>query len=223
MMIKKTKKYLNLEKQSTEKAHNTYPKMDAPDDRVAFSGLTKSYCVGLVDMVDSTKISAEMNEMEWCRYYEIFLNSMAKILPRFGGKVIKNQGDSLLYYFPESSKARKYGFMSCIESSLSMIEEHDVICENLEKEGLPCLNYRVSADYGKVVIMKSNNSSSPDLIGPPVNMCAKINHLAQPNGVVIGGDLYQNVKEINDYRYSQKKSFSVGFKFSYPVYSITRS
>jgi class 3 adenylate cyclase len=148
---------------------------------------------------------------------------MAKILPRFGGKVIKNQGDSLLYYFPESSKARKYGFMSCVESSLAMIEEHDVICENLEKEGLPCSNYRVSADYGKVVIMNSNNSSSPDLIGPPVNMCAKINHLAQPNGVVIGGDLYQNVKEINDYRYSQKKSFSVGFKFSYPVYSITRS
>jgi len=223
MMIQKNKKYLNLEKQSTEKANHTYPKMDAPDYMVAFSGLAKSYCVGLVDMVDSTKISAEMNEMEWCRYYEIFLNSMAKILPRFGGKVIKNQGDSLLYYFPESSKARKYGFMSCVESSLAMIEEHDVICENLEKEGLPCSNYRVSADYGKVVIMKSNNSFSPDLIGPPVNMCAKINHLAQPNGVVIGADLYQNVKDINDYRYSQKKSFSVGFKFSYPVYSITRS
>ena len=223
MMIQKNKKYLNLEKQSTERAHNTYPKMDAPDYMVAFSGLTKSYCVGIVDMVDSTKISAEMNEMEWCRYYEIFLNSMAKILPRFGGKVIKNQGDSLLYYFPESSKARKYGFMSCIESSLAMIEEHDAICEILKKEGLPCLNYRVSADYGKVVIMKSNNSFSPDLIGPPVNMCAKINHLAQPNGVVIGADLYQNVKELNDYRYSQKKSFSVGFKFSYPVYSITRS
>lgn len=222
MLVQGNKENVNLEKPSIKEVFKTYPKMDTPDYMVAFSGLTKSYCVGIVDMVDSTKISAEMNEMEWCRYYEIFLNSMAKILPRFGGKVIKNQGDSLLYYFPETSKATKYGFMSCIESSLSMIEEHDAICEILEKEGLPCLNYRVSADYGKVVIMKSNNSSSPDLIGPPVNMCAKINHLAQSNGVVIGGDLYQNVKEINDYRYSQKKGFSVGFKFSYPVYSITR-
>ena len=222
MLVQGNKENVNLEKPSIKEVFKTYPKMDTHDYKVAFSGLTKSYCVGIVDMVDSTKISAEMNEMEWCRYYEIFLNSMAKILPRFGGKVIKNQGDSLLYYFPETSKATKYGFMSCIESSLSMIEEHEAICEILEKEGLPCLNYRVSADYGKVVIMKSNNSSSPDLIGPPVNMCAKINHLAQSNGVVIGGDLYQNVKEINDYRYSQKKGFSVGFKFSYPVYSITR-
>jgi len=223
MLVQRNKENMNLEKPSIKEAYKTYPKMDTPDYMVAFSGLTKSYCVGIVDMVDSTKISAEMNEMEWCRYYEIFLNSMAKILPRFGGNVIKNQGDSLLYYFPESSRATKYGFMSCIESGLSMIEEHDAICEILEKEGLPCLNYRVSADYGKVVIMKSNNSSSPDLIGPPMNMCAKINHLAQPNGVVIGGDLYQNVKELNDYRYSQRKGFSIGFKFTYPVYSITRS
>ncbi len=213
---------LNLEKRSNSEVNQTYQRMDAPDYMVAFSGLSKSYCIGIVDMVESTKISAEMNEMEWCRYYEIFLNSMAKILPRFGGRVIKNQGDSLFYYFPDSSKATKYGFMSCIESSLSMIEEHDDICEILEKERLPGVDYRVSVDYGKVVIMKSNNSLSPDLIGPPVNMCAKINHRAQPNEVVIGGDLYQNVKDVKDYRYSQTKGFSIGFKYSYPVYTVTR-
>ncbi len=213
---------LNLGNHSSEGGKQTYQKMDTADYMVAFSGLSKNYAIGIVDMVESTKISAEMNEMAWCKYYEIFLNSMAKILPRFGGTVIKNQGDSLLYYFPESSKATKYGFMSCIECSLTLPEEHDVVCESLEKEGLPRLNYRVSADYGKVVIMKPNNSASLDLIGPPVNMCSKINHLAQNNGVVIGGDLYQNIKDIKDYRYSQKKGFSIGFKYSYPVYEVSR-
>jgi len=221
-MTQTSKGNLNMEKQSHKGVYQTFQKMDTADYMVAFSGLSKNYCIGIVDMVESTKISAEMNEMEWCRFYEIFLNSMAKILPRFGGAVIKNQGDSLLYYFPESSKGTKYGFMSCIECSLSLTEEHDVLCEILKKEGLPCLNYRVSADYGKVVIMKSNNSTSPDLIGPPVNMCSKINHLAQINEVVIGGDLFQNVKAIKDYRYSQKKGFSVGFKYSYPVYGVNR-
>ena len=89
-------------------------KMSNPDYLVAFSGLAKNYCIGIVDMVSSTKISAEMNEFEWCRYYEIFLNSMAKILPRFGGRVIKNQGDCLLYYFPESSRATQFSLTSCI-------------------------------------------------------------------------------------------------------------
>jgi class 3 adenylate cyclase len=198
------------------------PVMGVSDYMVAFSGLSKSYCIGIVDMVKSTKISAEMNEVQWCKYYETFLNSMAKILPRFGGMVIKNQGDSLLYYFPESSSSTKYSIMSCLECNLSMLEKHDEICENLKKEGLPCLDYRVSADYGKVVLMKSNNSSSQDLIGPPVNMCAKINHAASTNGAVIGGDLYSMVRGFNDYRFKEIKGFSLGFKHSYPVYRLER-
>lgn len=222
MIIEKEKIPMDLRNFSA-KIHQDNKKMNTSDYLVAFSGLAKSYCIGIVDMVGSTKISAEMNEFEWCKYYEIFLNSMAKILPRFGGEVIKNQGDSLLYYFPESAKGTKFGFMSCIESSLAMIEEHDKISEILKKQGLPMVNYRVSMDYGKVVIMNSNNSLTPDLIGPPVNMCTKINHLAQTNGIVIGGDLYQNIKEIKDYKYSQKKGFSMGFKYSYPVYEVTRA
>ena len=222
MMTQHDKESLGLEKPDAIKKSQSVQKMANSDYMVAFSGLSKNYCIGIVDMVESTKISAEMNEIEWCNYYEIFLNSMARILPRFGGVVIKNQGDSLLYYFPESSKGKKFGFMSCIECSIALTEEHDKVCENLKKQGLPCLNYRVSADYGKVVIMKSNTSSSSDLIGPPVNMCAKINHLAQTNGVVIGGDLYQNVKEIKDYKFSEKKGFSIGFRYSYPVYGVER-
>ena len=116
-----------------------------------------------------------------------------------------------MYYFPESSKSTKYGFMSCIECSLSMIDEHDIICENLKKEGLPFLNYRISVDYGRVVIMKSNNSSSPDLIGPPVNMCAKINHAASSNGAVLGGDLYHMVKGFEDYKF--KLTFCLIMRF----------
>ena len=211
----------NLDSQNNYELQNE--KMSSSDYIVAFSGLTKSYCIGLVDMADSTKISANMNEKEWCRYYEIFLNSIATILPKFGGAVIKNQGDSLLYYFPESSNPqRKYGFLSCLECSLAIIDAHDLICRKLELENLPCLNYRVSADYGKVAIMNTNNSSMPDLIGPPVNMCSKINHRAENNGVVIGGDLYQVVKDLQDYRFKPETGFSIGLKYAYPIYSVSR-
>ncbi len=220
-MVDKDKEKLNLKNSSNDQSTGSQ-KMNTVDYLVAFSGLAKNYCIGIVDMVNSTKISAEMNEFEWCRYYEIFLNSMAKILPRFGGKVIKNQGDSLLYYFPESSRATQFALTSCIESAFAMKEEHEKINEILKNEKLPKMNYRISLDYGKVVIMNSNNSSTPDLIGPPVNMCTKINHIAETNGIVIGGDFYQNVKHIKDYRYSQRNGFSIGLKYSYPVYQITR-
>jgi len=197
------------------------PRPTTSDYLVEFSTNTTSYCVGLVDMVNSTKISATIGPSKISRYYQIFLNSMSRIMSRFGGFVIKNVGDSLFYYFPESSKNSNYGFMSCLEASLAMVESHDVICDKLRDEGLPALDYRVSADYGSVVIMKSNASNSLDMIGPPVNMCSKINRSASKNGVVIGGDLHQMVKKL-DYVIKPVHGFSLGFKVDYPVYSVAR-
>ena len=190
---------------------------------VQFSSKTENYCVGLVDMVDSTKISARIGWARSTRYYQLFLNSMSEILKRFGGFVIKNVGDCLVYYFPESSKRdRKFGFMSCIECSLAMIESHNYFTQILSEEGLPPVDYRISVDYGSVVIMKSNGTSVPDMIGPPVNMCSKINHYATRNGIVIGGDMYEMVKDFDDYTFKEVQSLSLGFKYSYPVYSVTR-
>ena len=70
--------------------------------------------------------------------------------------------------------------------------------------------------------MKSNTSDSLDMIGPPVNMCTKINHHAKPNQAVIGGDLYEMVKDFDEYAFKGLPSYSLGFKLSYPVYLLLR-
>jgi len=190
---------------------------------VNFSGESKNYCVGFVDIVNSTKISVMLTQEKMSKYYEIFLNSMANIVERFDGFVIKNVGDSLLYYFPESSKSSKrQGFLSCIECSVTMIDSHKLINKKVQNEDLPLLNYRVSADYGKITIIKSDNSSARDIIGIPVNICSKINSSATQNGAVIGSDLYQLVKDFDGYNYNQIKAYSVGLKQSYPIYSVQR-
>ena len=190
---------------------------------VDFSGESKQYCVGFVDIVNSTRISATLNQEKMSKYYEIFLNSMANIVERFDGFVIKNIGDSLLYYFPESSKSStKNGFLSCIESSLTMIDSHALINTKVKNEDLPSLNYRVSADYGKVTIIKSDNSFVNDIVGVPVNICSKINGSASKNGAVIGSDLYQIVKDFDNYQYDEIEAYSVGLKQSYPIYSVQR-
>jgi class 3 adenylate cyclase len=178
----------------------------------------------MVDMADSTKMAATLGNAKISTYYQIFLNSMSKIVSRFGGVVIKNIGDCLVYYFPESSNInRKFGFMSSLECSLAMIERHDDICKALSQNNLPCVDYRVSADYGSVVIMRANNSESLDMIGPPVNMCNKINQTASRNGIVIGGDLHLMVKHFGDYKFNEVKGYSLGFKNSYPIYSLGRN
>ena len=208
---------------SLDESTNFTPEITSSDYLVSFSSQSKSYCVGMVDMVNSTKITHQMSNEKIAQYYQIFLNSMGSVLGRFGGVVIKNIGDSLLYYFPESSKQKgKYDFMNCIEANLAIIEEHTAISNKLIECALPPLDYRVSTDYGPCMIMKSNNSSVTDMVGPPMNMCTKINRSAAVNGIVLGSDCYEVVKDFDEYEFKRSGEHSIGLKHSYPLYSVFR-
>jgi len=59
------------------------------------------------------------------------------------------------------------------------------------------------------------------LIGPPVNMCAKINHYAEKNEFVIGNDLHQITKKFHEYNFEEIRSCDVGFRLQYPIYRVT--
>jgi class 3 adenylate cyclase len=183
--------------------------------------LTQSNCaVGLVDMVDSTKISAHIGPKKTARYYQIFLNSMSKIIYRCNGIIIKNIGDSLLYYFPYSD-TDKISLTNCIECGLEMIRSKKYLSQQLISEGLPAVDFRISADYGTVFFMKTSINDSIDLIGTPVNMSSKINRLSAKNQFVIGSDLFQMVKELKFCQFKETNHYSLGFKQSYPVYLIS--
>ncbi len=174
-------------------------------------------------MVDSTKICARLGPTKASRYYQVFINSMAKILAKYEGTVIKNIGDCLLYYFSHTKETNENYFANCLNASIAMIEAHDTICDRLRDEGLPCLDYRISLDYGNVIMMKSNMSSSVDMIGPPLNMSTRINRYAKKNGVVIGGDMYEMSKKLKQIDFKAVTGHCVGFKFSYPVYSVSKT
>jgi len=196
--------------------------MQVQDYMIAFSGHTKSFCVGVVDMIDSTKISSKLSSSQNSKYYEIFLNTMARVLNRFGGMILKNVGDCLVFYFPESSKGRRFGFMTCLEGCLAMVDSHKFIGEIAKKEGLPQINYRISCDYGPVVIMKQYGSSNIDMIGPPMNICSKINRMAPRNNFVIGADLYEITKKYSEYSFSSHSKFDSELKSDYSVYLVSR-
>lgn len=190
---------------------------------VTFSEESVSYCIGLVDMMSSTKLAASLGMQKMSKYYQYFLNLMSKIIIEFDGRIIKNVGDCLLYYFPETARwQNREAITKSLECSLAMIGVHEFLCSQLKAERLPCCDYRISMDYGFVMPMKSTDSRSTDMIGPAVNMCAKINRCADKNGVVVGGDLYHIAKHLGNFSFKEVGGYSAGFKLTYPVYSLSR-
>ena len=106
-----------------------------------------------------------------------------------------------------------------------MIAANSVINDKLFEQALPAVKYRISSDYGIMQIAKSNASLNDDLFGTTVNLCAKMNKMAKPNSMVIGGDLYRVLKSIstlrNHYNFKPAGYYSVGIKETYPLYSVT--
>jgi CheY-like chemotaxis protein len=194
-------------------------------EEISFSSKSENYCVSFVDIVNSTNITAQISHTEKIgKYYSIFINTMATLARNYGAKITKNAGDSLIYYFPKTADStNKAAFIDVIECGLTMISAGTVLNTKMYEEGLPSIDYRISADYGRVGIVSSAISQNDDLFGPTMNICSKINSKALPNQMVIGGDLYQIIKSSNhrhDYRFKSVGEYPVGFKQMYPVYSV---
>ena len=200
-------------------------------DEISFNQEYNSYCICFIDMIDSTKVIANISTSDKVRkYYSIFLNSMSDIIRSFDGKIIKNAGDCLIFYFPKTLNFNNApAFRDVLECGTTMTAAFKVINSKLSENKLPSVNYRISADYGKAIIAKSASSDNYDLFGPTMNICSKINSKAPPNGMVIGNDLYQVLKSFfssksissQEYKFKNIGQYSIpGLKQSYPIYSV---
>ena len=189
---------------------------------ISVFGTQKQICVGIIDIIDSSKNVAKMPINKSSTYYEIFINHMAKIINHFNGKVLKTMGDGLLFYFPESAYSeRQFGFMSCIETGLAMSESHDELTDKLLEEFLPAINFRISLNYGQVTMMKTEEWLL-DLMGTTINICSKINHKCKKNEIVMGDDLYKQVKDIKEYKFKKIGEHTLDLKHTYQIHSVKR-
>lgn len=196
---------------------------DTAKFNVVISKKVEYYCVAIVDLVNSTNITSRLSFEKTRLYYGLFLNTMAILSKEMGAFVIKNVGDGLLVYFPKTGNDKdKSAFREVLECGMTMIEAREIINDMASEKMLPDINFRISADYGGVMMADSTTSHITDIFGTPVNICNRINSFALPNEMVIGGDMYQCVKNENGFVFEEIKSCDVGQKHPYSVYNVKR-
>ncbi|MGI0012454.1 MAG: response regulator [Nitrososphaera sp.] len=204
------------------------PPQDMPVDAAMAGELSfsrsENYCVCVVDIVNSTKAVAEITDPTRVRrYYCLFINSISSIAKKFRGKVIKNMGDAVAFYFPDTKNTGfSRPFKDVINCGARIIDTRDLISQMLVEEKLPSIRYRISADFGKLEIADGGASGSEDFFGSTMNVVSKINKIATPNSMVIGGDLYQIINRFNfsEYTFRATQGYSLGFRQTYPVYAL---
>ena len=197
---------------------------------VRFSGVTIKSCVGFIDLVDSTKNIATMDNLESIRkYYSTFINSISKIVKSYGGKVLKNIGDCILFYFPKTSDINNANsFQEAIECDFKILDERYKINDELARKHLPPFNFRLSLDYGVLDLALVGDYSQTDLFGSTLDLCSKINSssFSIQNEIIIGDRLYKVLKSsniVNNYYFINNGEYKITETNRYPTYNIRRT
>lgn len=192
-------------------------------DNIFFSEKSCMCCVGFVDMIDSTRITAGLTTRQMSKYYTLFINWVSGIIGGYNGKVVKNTGDGLLFYFALLGDSPIKAVRDCLNSAITLSVLHHNVNSKFISELLPELNYRISLDYGEVSFAQTVDSTTSDIFSTTVNICAKINKVVEPNKVIIGGDLYRIAKNLSGYDFHEvKKAISIS-KRAYPLYTVSEA
>ena len=197
---------------------------------IRFSGDSIKSCVGFIDLVDSTKNTITMEGLDYIRrYYSTFINSVSNIVKSSNGRVVKNIGDCLLFYFPKTSNDKnENSFREVIECALKILETRYSLNDELSKQHLPPFNFRISIDYGVVDLALVGDYSQIDLFGSTLNLCSKINSssLSIPNEIIIGDNFYRILKSfssvVKDFNFSNNGIYKITESTEYPTYNIKR-
>jgi class 3 adenylate cyclase len=198
---------------------------------IRFSGDSIKSCIGFIDLVDSTKNTITMEGLDYIRrYYSTFINSLSNLVKSSNGRVVKNIGDCLLFYFPNTSNEKnEHSFREVIECILKILDNRYSLNDELSKQHLPPFNFRISIDYGTVDLALVGDYSQIDLFGSTLNLCSKINSsssLSIPNEIIIGDNFYRILKSfpsiVRDFNFLNNGEYKITETTGYPTYNIKR-
>lgn len=145
-----------------------------------------------VDLVGSTDITLSLPEDKVAIIISSFAQEMASTIAQHDGYVLKFVGDAVIGYFiAEGNIDTADNAVNCAKSMLMVIEKG--INPILSQYDYPELMVKIGLDYGQNMIVRYGGDaeqSHVDVLGPAMNIAAKIQGMAKPNQILIGEDVY---------------------------------
>ena len=146
-----------------------------------------------IDLVGSTSMILNLPNDKLAAIFTTFAQEMAYVIKRHEGFVLKFVGDAVIGYFvtEELSLNVAVRAVTCAESMLKVLKIG--INPILKNNKLPELKVKIGIDYGENTIVRYGDDPQEahvDILGPSVSMAAKIQHLSQPDQIMIGNDIF---------------------------------
>lgn len=216
-----------------------HPEIEHP----VFAKFHSSLVVGMLDIVRSTEITMPLSGESIDDFYTIFLQETAAILQHNNARIIKNIGDGILFYFPETvsvgasdidenSNETQKAFAEVLACANALLSGRAKMNEKLSAANLPTIEHRTSFSFGAVSAMISTEGAIIDLFGSVINTCTKMNKMAKPNTCIVGEALHEKFvslgiagsggEERDGSVFGKIGDYHVGDKLSFGVWQIAQ-
>ena len=192
-------------------------------------GKSTRYCVSIIEMVSPSAFNLDgYNSEQIGKLYTLFIKTMHQILIEHGGKVLRNEGDTIRAYFPKTSIKNDFGWVKeFLECCLKQIENRRSLSKKMNDEGLPEIFYKVTADYE---MLRFNWDANDDWNTIPfVPLLNKISRITPANCIALGEDLYRSistaVSDEDRYKFERLGAFPIYSPNTsrYSLYLLSRS
>ncbi len=199
---------------------------------IKFTDDSLKCCVCFIEfqsLINNSSLTYDSSHIR--EYYSTVINSLAQIIKRNNGKIVKSLGDRLLCYFLNFSDINnEKAFEEVIQCGLEILEKREVLNKELLKDDLPPVeSYKICLDYGVVDLALAGDNYQIDIFGSTVNICSKINSspsLSLPNEIIIGNNFYRILKSfsniVTNYNFLNNGEFKVTENIGYPTYNLKR-
>ena len=148
-----------------------------------------------VDLVGSTNISLTLPEEKVAIIISSFAQEMALAIKQHNGFVLKFVGDAVIGYFMHTSVLiAADNAVSCAQRMIQIMDQG--VNPILNNYDYPDLLLHIGLDYGDNMIVRygsDKEKSHVDILGPTMNIAAKIQSMAKPQQILIGHDVYEKI------------------------------
>jgi len=148
-----------------------------------------------VDLVGSTNISLTLPEEKVAIIISSFAQEMALAIKQHNGFVLKFVGDAVIGYFMHTSVLiAADNAVSCAQRMIQIMDQG--VNPILNNYDYPDLLLHIGLDYGDNMIVRygsDKEKSHVDILGPTMNIAAKIQSMAKPQQILIGQDVYEKI------------------------------
>jgi class 3 adenylate cyclase/tetratricopeptide (TPR) repeat protein len=178
----------------------------------------KQVTILFMDVVDSTRLMGELDPEENLAIMDTALQSLAAPVTTHGGKVTRFMGDGFLAVFG-LPKARENDPEMAVRAGLDILETAQGIAQDLkEKHQLEGFQVRIGVNTG-LVVAGGVTEAEGTIMGSAVNLAARLESAAPPDGLLISLHTYSQVRGLFDL-YAGQSIRMKGFAEPVEVYQV---